>query len=55
MPKGPARLGPIRLCMSEITFRSNQIMSMTETSSAAKTTTTLITSIRITTQFTRLA
>ena len=31
IPKGPARLGPIRLCMSEITLRSNQIINMTDT------------------------
>ena len=28
-PKGPARLGPIRFCMSEMTLRSNQIISIT--------------------------
>ena len=25
-PQGPARFGPMRLCMSEITLRSNQII-----------------------------
>ena len=33
-PNGPARFGPIRSCMSEITLRSNQIINITETSSA---------------------
>ena len=42
-PHGPARLGPIRLCMSEMTLRSNQIMSMTDTSSTPKATSTLMT------------
>ena len=52
MPNGPARLGPIRLCMSEITLRSNQIISMTDTIRAPKTTSTLITTMRNTTQST---
>ena len=30
IPKGPARFGPIRFCMSEMTLRSNQIVSMTD-------------------------
>ena len=55
MPKGPARLGPMRLCMSEMTLRSNQIISMTETIRAPKTTTTLIRTMRNTTQSTPLA
>ena len=48
IPNGPARFGPIRLCMSEITLRSNQIMSITDTISAAKTTNTLTRTIRYT-------
>ena len=40
MPKGPARFGPIRFCMSEMTLRSNQIINMTETSRTPNTTTT---------------
>ena len=35
-PQGPARLGPIRLCMSEMTLRSNQIISAVATRSATK-------------------
>ena len=54
-PQGPARLGPMRLCMSEITLRSNQIISMTDTSRAAKATSTLMTTIRRTTQGVPLA
>jgi hypothetical protein len=50
IPKGPARLGPIRLCMSEITLRSNQIINMTETMRAPKTTSTLIRTMRTTCQ-----
>ena len=37
-PHGPARFGPTRLCMSEITLRSNQIISAVATSSATKAT-----------------
>ena len=55
MPKGPARLGPMRLCMSEMTLRSNQIINMTETIRAPKTTSTLIKTMRNTTQPTPLA
>ena len=55
MPNGPARLGPIRLCMSEMTLRSNQIISMTDTIRAPKTTSTLIRTMRSTTQPTPLA
>ena len=29
MPHGPARLGPMRFCMSEMTLRSNQTMNIT--------------------------
>ena len=54
MPKGPARLGPMRLCMSEMTLRSNQIMSMTATIRAPKTTSTLMRTMRKTTQPTPL-
>ena len=32
-PNGPARLGPMRFCMSPMILRSNQIMNMTATSS----------------------
>ena len=42
IPKGPQRCGPMRLCMSQMALRSNQIISMTETSSAANATSTLI-------------
>ncbi len=55
MPKGPARLGPIRLCMSEMTLRSNQIISMTDTIRAPKTTSTLMSTMRNTTQPTPLS
>ncbi len=55
MPKGPARLGPIRLCMSEMTLRSNQIISITDTIKAPKTTRTLINTMRKTTQVTPLS
>ena len=55
IPNGPARLGPIRLCMSEITLRSNQIISITETMRAPNTTSTLIRTMRNTTQPTPLA
>ena len=51
-PHGPARLGPMRACMSEITLRSNQIISMTATSNAPKTTTTLMTTMRSSAQCT---
>ncbi len=44
IPKGPARFGPTRTCMSATTLRSSQITSITATSRAAKMTTTLITS-----------
>ena len=39
-PQGPARFGPTRLCMSEITLRSNQIISAVATSSTTKATST---------------
>ncbi len=55
MPNGPARLGPIRLCMSEMTLRSNQIISMTDTMSAPNTTRTLTATMASTTQPTPLA
>ena len=45
-PKGPARLGPMRLCMSEMTLRSNQIIRITDTIRAAKTTTALMRTMR---------
>ncbi len=54
-PHGPARFGPIRLCMSEISFRSNQIISMTETSSTTNATNTLMTSTTQTNQPTPLS
>ena len=41
MPNGPATDGPIRLCMSATSLRSNQIISITDTSSRTKATTTL--------------
>ena len=50
MPKGPARFGPMRLCMSEITLRSNQIISMTDTIKKPKMTSTLMSTMRNTTQ-----
>ena len=40
-PQGPARFGPMRLCMSEITLRSNQIIMAVATSSATNATSTL--------------
>ena len=39
-PQGPARSGPMRFCMSLMSLRSNQIISMTATSRKTKTTTT---------------
>ena len=54
MPKGPARLGPIRLCMSEMTLRSNQIISMTDTIKKPKMTSTLMSTMRKTAQPTPL-
>ena len=54
MPNGPARLGPIRLCMSEITLRSNQIISITDTIKAPNTTSTLMRTMRNTTHPTPL-
>ena len=50
MPKGPARLGPMRLCMSEITLRSNQIINMTDTIRKPKITSTLMRTMRNTAQ-----
>ena len=41
-PEGPGPVGPMRLCMSVITLRSNQIINMTETSSARRRPATLI-------------
>ena len=40
-PQGPARFGPIRLCMSEITLRSNQIIIAVAVSNATNATSTL--------------
>ena len=40
-PNGPARLGPMRFCMSEMTLRSNQTMKITDTSSTTKVISTL--------------
>ncbi len=54
-PHGPARLGPTRACMSEITLRSNQIMSMTDTNRAPKATTTLTSTTRSSAQCTPCA
>ena len=42
MPNGPASAGPIRLCMSATSLRSNQIMSITDTSSRVNASTTLM-------------
>jgi hypothetical protein len=50
-PYGPARLGPIRLCMSLMTLRSNQIINMTETMRAANAARTLMTTINSSTQW----
>src|SRR6202789_2299449 len=49
-PHGPARFGPTRLCMSEITLRSNQIISAVATSSATKATTHLMMTMSQTSQ-----
>ena len=49
-PQGPARLGPMRLCMSEITLRSNQIIMAVAVSSATKATSTLTKTITRTSQ-----
>ena len=35
-PKGPQRCGPMRLCMSEINLRSNQIIKITEVINSEK-------------------
>jgi hypothetical protein len=45
-PQGPARSGPIRLCMSEMILRSNHTMNSTETSRKANTTSVLPATIR---------
>src|ERR671915_1619680 len=47
-PKGPARLGPIRFCMSATTLRSNQMVIRTVTSSRAKTNSVLAMTISTT-------
>jgi hypothetical protein len=39
-PAGPARFGPMRVCMSATTFRSIQMASMTATRRATKMTAT---------------
>ena len=39
-PNGPARLGPIRVCMSATTLRSTQITTITVSSIPKNTTTT---------------
>ena len=49
-PQGPARLGPMRLCMSEMTLRSNQIISAVATRSATKATRHLMMMISQTSQ-----
>src|SRR6266540_4863699 len=43
-PRGPARIGPMRVCMSAATLRSSQIRSITVMSRAKNTTTTRATS-----------
>ena len=52
MPHGPARSGPMRLCMSEIALRSNQIIIVTAPMQTAKEMTTLMRTISSTAQFT---
>ena len=42
MPHGPASAGPMRFCMSPMSLRSNQIISMTATIRMAKAATTLM-------------
>jgi hypothetical protein len=49
-PKGPQRWGPMRLCMSEMALRSNQIIKVTAPINAPKPTRTLITTISRITQ-----
>jgi hypothetical protein len=51
-PKGPARFGPIRFCMSPMIFRSNQIISIVAMSRNANTMTVLMTTMRTTTRST---
>ena len=40
MPNGPARFGPMRVCMSATTLRSIQMTTITVMSSPKNTTTT---------------
>src|SRR5256714_933748 len=54
-PNGPARLGPIRFCMSATTLRSSQIVISTVTSSRAKTNSALAMTISTTVRSTPLA
>ena len=49
-PKGPARLGPMRFCMSEMTLRSNQTMNMVAISITTKVTRTLRATMPMTAQ-----
>ena len=49
-PHGPARFGPTRLCMSEMTLRSNQIISAVATSSATNAASTLMSVMTTTSQ-----
>ena len=55
MPNGPAGLGPMRFCMSAMTLRSNQIISIVATSRNAKTTTTFSRTISTTARSTLAA
>ncbi len=49
IPNGPQRCGPMRLCMSEMALRSNQIIIVTAPMMAANPTRTLISTMKITT------
>jgi len=51
-PKGPARLGPMRACMSEMTLRSNQIIIITDTMRAPNTTSTFTMTMTMTARWT---
>src|SRR5689334_20547566 len=54
-PKGPARLGPIRFCMSATTLRSSQMVMSTVTSRRAKTNSVLPMTMSTTVRSTPLA
>ena len=55
IPHGPARSGPIRFCMSEMTLRSNHTMNITAISRNTKTTITFSSTISTTARSTPLA